>query len=134
MSLKGESLIAIQKCLCRRCNRFFRHPCLGKGRYGFDVKCEAVELYYDTRGSYRRVMKVDTYAFGPIPGATGVPCEIGEILKSSLNCREDLSIAWPQDSEEVALLSMRNLDDKEAKLGRLLKHASTNKAETDEKV
>jgi len=35
VDLKGESLIAIQEYLCKRCNRFFRYPCLGKGRYGF---------------------------------------------------------------------------------------------------
>ncbi|MEM2842218.1 MAG: hypothetical protein QW201_02840 [Thermoproteota archaeon] len=32
-------------------------PILGKEKYDEDVVREAVELYYDTRGSYRRVMK-----------------------------------------------------------------------------
>ena len=34
----------------------FQYPCLGKGRYGFEVTCEAAELYYDMRGSYNKVM------------------------------------------------------------------------------
>jgi len=57
MALLGSSCIMVQKYQCKICGSYFSSPIFGKERYNTDVVREAVELYYDTRGSYRRVMK-----------------------------------------------------------------------------
>lgn len=90
MDLKGESLIVIQEYLCKRCNRFFRYPCLGKGRYGFDVKSEAVELYYDTRGSYRRVMNALHRRLGVRPSHVQIFRWIDALGK---HCKDTIQVA-----------------------------------------
>ena len=97
MDLKGESLVAIQEYLCKRCNRFFRYPCLGKDRYGFDVKCEAVELYYDTRGSYRRVMNALHRRIGVKPSHTQIfrwMDQLGENCKDAIQVARELHPDW----------------------------------------
>jgi len=97
VDLKGESLIAIQEYLCKRCNRFFRYPCLGKGRYGFNVKCEAAELYYDTRGSYRRVMKALYRRIGVKPSHVQIfrwMDELGENCKDAIQVARELHPHW----------------------------------------
>jgi len=97
VGLKGESLIAIQRYLCGRCNRFFSHPCLGRGRYGFDVKCEAAELYYDTRGSYRRVMNALHRRIGVKPSHVQIfrwMDELGENCKDAIQVARELHPHW----------------------------------------
>ena len=56
-TLSGSFCIVVQKYRCKICGSYFSSPIFGKERYDADVVREAVELYYDTRGSYRRVMK-----------------------------------------------------------------------------
>jgi len=90
VDLKGESPIAIQRYLCKRCDRFFSHPCLGKGGYRFDVKCEAVELYYDTRGSYRRVMNALHRRIGVKPSHVQIFRWVDELGE---NCKDEIQVA-----------------------------------------
>jgi len=97
VGLRGESLIAIQEYLCRGCDRFFRYSCLGRGRYGFDVKCEAAELYYDTRGSYRRVMNALHRRIGVKPSHVQIfrwMDELGENCKDAVQVAKELHPHW----------------------------------------
>lgn len=97
MGLRGKSFIAIQEYLCRRCDRFFRYSCLGRGRYCFDVKCEAAELYYDTRGSYRRVMNALHRRIGVKPSHVQIfrwIDELGENCKDAVEVARELHPHW----------------------------------------
>ena len=97
VGLKGESLIVVQRYLCGRCNRFFSRPCLRKGKYGFDVKCEAAELYYDTRGSYRRVMNALHRRMGVKPSHVQIfrwMDELGENCKDAAQVARELHPHW----------------------------------------
>ena len=70
---------------------------MGKGRYGFDVKCEAAELYYDTRGSYRRVMKALYRRIGVKPSHVQIfrwMDELGENCKDAIQVARELHPHW----------------------------------------
>ena len=70
---------------------------MGKGRYGFDVKCEAVELYYDTRGSYRRVMNALHRRIGVKPSHTRIfrwMDQLGENCKDPIQIARELHLVW----------------------------------------
>lgn len=70
---------------------------LRKGRFSFDVKCEAAELYYDTRGSYRRVMKALYRRIGVKPSHVQIfrwVDELGKNFKDAIQVARELHPNW----------------------------------------
>ena len=93
VGLSGRRIFRIQLYRCGVCGRCFTVRRTLRSRFDWDVIREAVELYYDTRGSYCRVMNALHRRMGVRPSHVQIfrwIDELGENCKNTIRVAEEL--------------------------------------------